>query len=128
MTYLKTGTKQQCIDKAKELLDIMAPGGRYYFDFDKSLISIDSANIENYTAVTRYMAENSYYNNAGADAASDGNAGRKFIDVGEIRPFRSKYYKTWDEYKAKHPEINPELEPIIAEKLQVYEEMLFMFF
>ncbi len=128
MTYLKTGTRQQCIDKAKELLDIMAPGGRYYFDFDKSLISIDSANIGNYTAVTRYIAENSYYSNAGTAAAGDGNAGKKFIDVGEIRPFRSKYYKTWDEYKAKHPKIAPELEPIIAEKLQIYEEMLFMFF
>jgi len=128
MTYLKTATKQECVDKAKELLDIMAPGGRYYFDFDKSLISIDSANIENYTAVTRYIAENSYYNNAGEPLASDANKGKKFVDTGEIKAFKSKYYQTWEEYKEKHPNISPELEPIIAQKLQMYEEMLFTFF
>ncbi|TZE80617.1 uroporphyrinogen decarboxylase family protein [Calorimonas adulescens] len=128
MTYLKTATKQQCIDKAKELLDIMAPGGRYYFDFDKSLISLDTANVENYEAVTRYVAENSYYSNAGEPADCDENAGKKFIETGDIKPFKSKYYKTWEEYKAEHPEIPADLEPVIAQKLQMYEEMFFMLF
>ncbi|WP_238142609.1 hypothetical protein [Tepidanaerobacter syntrophicus] len=92
------------------------------------MISIDSANIENYTAVTRYIAENSYYNNAGEPLASDANKGKKFVDTGEIKAFKSKYYQTWEEYKEKHPNISPELEPIIAQKLQMYEEMLFTFF
>ena len=30
ITLLGTGTKEQCIDKAKELLDILAPGGNYF--------------------------------------------------------------------------------------------------
>jgi hypothetical protein len=48
---LQTGTKQQCIDKAKELIDILAPGGKYFFDFDKNIITVDSVNIHNLHAV-----------------------------------------------------------------------------
>lgn len=39
----------------------------------------------------------------------------------------SKYYKTWEEYKAEHPEIDPKQEDVMAAKLQSYEERLFGF-
>lgn len=58
---LKTGTKQQCIDKAKELVDILAPGGRYFFDFDKIPLTVDSVNVENVQAVLEYIATNTNY-------------------------------------------------------------------
>jgi Uroporphyrinogen decarboxylase (URO-D) len=58
---LKTGTKEQCIDKAKEILDIMAPGGKYYFSFDKVIITADSVNIDTLQAVLQYVAENGKY-------------------------------------------------------------------
>lgn len=61
ITLLKTGTKQQCIDKAKELIDILAPGGKYYFGFDKAIITADSVNLENIKAVLEYVSENAYY-------------------------------------------------------------------
>lgn len=61
VTLLKTGTKQQCIDKAKELLDILAPGGRYFFDFDKAPITLDSINVDNARAVLEYVAANADY-------------------------------------------------------------------
>lgn len=61
LSLLKTGTKQQCIDKAKELIDILAPGGRYYFTFDKVIITLDSTNVENTRAVLEYVAENANY-------------------------------------------------------------------
>lgn len=61
LTLLKTGTKQECIDKAKELIDILAPGGKYIFNFDKSIITADSVNIENVQAVLQYVAENANY-------------------------------------------------------------------
>ena len=47
ISLLKTGTKEQCIDKAKELLDILAPGGNYIFNFDKDIISLNSVNPDN---------------------------------------------------------------------------------
>lgn len=61
ISLLKTGTKEQCIDKAKELIDILAPGGRYFFGFDKSPITLDSVNVDNYRAVLEYVAANGKY-------------------------------------------------------------------
>jgi hypothetical protein len=61
ISLLKTGTKQQCIDKAKELIDTLAPGGNYFFGFDKSPITADSVNIENTKAVLEYVANNANY-------------------------------------------------------------------
>lgn len=61
ISLLKTGTKQQCIDKAKELLDILAPGGRYFFDFDKVPVTLDSINVDNARAVLDYVAANANY-------------------------------------------------------------------
>ena len=43
---LKTGTVEQCVDKAKEILDILAPGGRYFFNFDKAPLTFDTAKPE----------------------------------------------------------------------------------
>ncbi|AKL94767.1 hypothetical protein CACET_c13020 [Clostridium aceticum] len=39
----------------------------------------------------------------------------------------SKYYKTWEEYKAACPEINEALEAAMAPKVQKYEDALFNF-
>ncbi|KNZ68850.1 hypothetical protein Tfer_2620 [Thermincola ferriacetica] len=61
LTLLKTGTKQECIDKAKELIDILAPGGGYIFSFDKVLITQDGLNVDNLKAVWEYVASNSNY-------------------------------------------------------------------
>lgn len=58
---IKTGTKLQCIDKVKELLDILAPGGKYIFSFDKILLTADSINIKNMQAVLEYVATNANY-------------------------------------------------------------------
>jgi uroporphyrinogen-III decarboxylase len=60
LTLLKTGTKEQCVDKAKELVEILAPGGKYYFGFDKSIITLDSVNVENLQAVLDYVAQCKY--------------------------------------------------------------------
>ncbi|MGB9792926.1 MAG: uroporphyrinogen decarboxylase, partial [Thermacetogeniaceae bacterium] len=63
ITLLQTGTKQQCIDKAKELLDILAPTGKFWFQADKSIISADKEGkiAENMRAVLEYVMENGSY-------------------------------------------------------------------
>lgn len=61
IALLKTGTKEQCIDKAKELIDILAPGGKYVFDFDKVPLTMDSINVENLQAVLEYVGTNANY-------------------------------------------------------------------
>ena len=39
----------------------------------------------------------------------------------------SKYYKTWDEYKKEHPELEGRPEHAIAPKIQKYEDVMFNF-
>ncbi len=39
----------------------------------------------------------------------------------------SKYYQTWEEYKAENPEITEKQEQAMAPKMQTYDEMLFSF-
>jgi len=126
LTYLKTANKEQCIDKAKELLDILAPGGRYIFEFDKSPVSVDSVNVENYAAVLKYVAENANYGNTRESAATEEKLFEKPVaGSGDIPEFLSRYYQSWNKYKQSHPGIDPELEEVIASKLQSYEDMLF---
>lgn len=39
----------------------------------------------------------------------------------------TKYYKTWEEYLAEHPEIDEKQARAMAPKMQGYEEMMFGF-
>lgn len=39
----------------------------------------------------------------------------------------TKYYKTWPEYMAEHPEMSEEEAKVAAPRLQSYEEMMFGF-
>ncbi|WP_246169675.1 uroporphyrinogen decarboxylase family protein [Alkalibaculum sporogenes] len=61
LTLLARGTKQECIDKAKEIVDILAPGGNYIFTFDKVAINIKDANPENIIAVNEFVKEYGVY-------------------------------------------------------------------
>lgn len=123
ITLIKTGTKQQCIDKAKELIDILAPGGNYYFNFDKGPLMLGDINIDNYLATLEYVRDNTRYDNAGQKSTTYEHCeGAKHYDVPK---FESKYYITWDKFKADHPEIDPRFEDIIKPQVQATEEMLF---
>lgn len=63
ITLLQTGTKQQCVDKAKELMDVLAPGGKYWFQADKSVINFEAKGpvADNMRAVLEYVHENGTY-------------------------------------------------------------------
>lgn len=60
-SLLQIGTKEQVIDTAKEYLDILAPGGHYYFEFDKSAIVCQGNTKENMVALSNYLHENAVY-------------------------------------------------------------------
>ena len=57
LILLQTGTKEQCLDKARELLDILAPGGRYIFGCDKNPLTMeeDGLEAENYKAFLEFV-------------------------------------------------------------------------
>lgn len=61
LELLSMGTKQQVIDKAKECLDTLAPGGGYIFSTDKVLMSPNDAKAENLIAACEYIHENGKY-------------------------------------------------------------------
>ncbi|WP_392886876.1 uroporphyrinogen decarboxylase family protein [Eubacterium limosum] len=61
LSLLRLGTEQECIDKAKECLDLYAPGGNYVFSTDMNLLSLEDAKPENLKAVCQYVHENGKY-------------------------------------------------------------------
>ncbi|MCR3923297.1 MAG: hypothetical protein NUK65_12415, partial [Firmicutes bacterium] len=91
MTLLGSATKEQCIDKAKELLDIMAPGGNYIFILDKWALNLKDINPENYTAVLEYVRDNGKYSNAGEVVTTD----KKEDSI-------EKYSHLYPEFKSKY--------------------------
>ncbi|MBF7097514.1 uroporphyrinogen decarboxylase family protein [Alkalibacter mobilis] len=61
ISLLARGTKQQCIDKAKECLDTLAPGGNYIFSVDMVLMAKTDALPENVISTFQYVHENGKY-------------------------------------------------------------------
>lgn len=125
ITYLKTATKQQCIDKAKALIDIMAPGGNYWFNFDKSPYSLNTVNPENYLAVLEYVRDNGTYANAGEKVWTKPKEDSIDHVLKDIPEFKSKYYTPYSEFKKTNPAPREDLDDIVGQKMQQYEDMLF---
>jgi hypothetical protein len=122
LTLLKTGTKQQCVDKAKELIDILAPGGKYIFSFDKVIITASSINVENLKAVTEYVRDNAKYSNAGETAG----LGFKQEDykVTPCNKIESRYLTTAEQYKAE----NTLLTDAACAKMRGFDDSMLDFF
>lgn len=121
LTYLKTHTKQECIDLAKKYLDDLAPGGKYIFSFDKSPLSIKDINMDNLKSVMDTVKEYGVYSNPGEQS---GDIYRKEDYTAQTsRTLESKYYRTWEQYKEEHPTVSD----FAAEKLQGLEELMFTY-
>ncbi|NLN98594.1 MAG: uroporphyrinogen decarboxylase [Eubacteriaceae bacterium] len=123
ITLLKTGTKTECVDKAKELVDILAPGGKYLFSFDKVIISAGSINLENLNAVTEYVRDHTQYSNAGEVAGIAFNK-EDYADYADGMPdLNSRYYTTAEEYQRENNMLTPEA----SHKLQSFDDKMFEF-
>jgi len=128
VTYLKSKSKQECIDKAKELIDIMAPGGNYQFQFDKQALSLSDIDVENYKAVINYVLENGKYSNAGEKASGDFD----FINFQDtVKPylkdypvFKSKYDLPFEEFIKDYPVPAERALPIMKQKYEHFLNML----
>jgi hypothetical protein len=60
-TITLTKSKEDCIDEVKRLIDVCAPGGNYYFTFDKGVLDIKSVNVPKLQAVLEWVATNTNY-------------------------------------------------------------------
>ena len=124
LTLLKNGTKQQCIDKAKELIDILAPGGNYMFDFDKHTLNIEDINPENYIAVLEYCIENGKYDNAGQKSTSYvfEDTVEKYSD--QYPEFKSKYIVSFDDFIKEYPPADDRAIPYMRAAYEKYTAMV----
>ncbi|NLZ92757.1 MAG: uroporphyrinogen decarboxylase [Firmicutes bacterium] len=109
--YLTTLTKAEIIDKTKEWLDIMAPGGQYSFGFDKSPLVFNDVNLENLKAVVETVLEYGVYDNPGTPTGEIFN--KEDYTHSEYVPFKSRIYKTWEQYKEEHPFTPENAKPIV---------------
>ncbi|MFZ7121204.1 MAG: uroporphyrinogen decarboxylase [Eubacteriaceae bacterium] len=121
LSTLTNCTKQECVDKTKEFIDIMAPGGKFIFSFDKSPLVFSDINIENLIAVCETVRDYGVYDNAGQTAGLQFN--KDDYTHSKIVPFESKYYRTWDQYK----ELNPETPESAKNTVIGYEDSIVNF-
>lgn len=124
LTLLGRASKEKCIDKAKELLDILAPGGNYFFIFDKSALNPRDINPENYVAVLEYVKENSKYDNAGelVTTAKREDSVQKFTHL--YPEFNSKYIISFDDFKKEYPPVDARVEPLMRAAYEKYTNLI----
>jgi uroporphyrinogen-III decarboxylase len=60
-TITLTRSKEECIDEVKRMVDVCAPGGNFYFGFDKSIIDIKSIDVPKLQAVLDWVYANTDY-------------------------------------------------------------------
>lgn len=123
VTMLKSHTKEQCVDKAKELIDILAPGGKYVFNVDKKPLTLTDVNVDNLCAVMECVRDYGAYTNHGESCGPEFDKEDYKVDPSASRKLDSKYYLTGEKYQAQHPEVSDCGE----QKLQGFEEKLFDF-
>lgn len=124
INLMKTGTKQECLDKAKEILDIMMPGGGYTFGLDKAPFILQDVNLENYNAVAEFVRDYAVYPNAGESFGTPLNSEGFTFDANITKPLESKWLFNWDEFKSKYPYTPDESK----EKFQSLDDSLFRFY
>ena len=60
-TITLTKSKEECIDVVKRMLDVCAPGGHFFFTFDRGVIDVKSINVPVLQAVLEWVANNTNY-------------------------------------------------------------------
>jgi hypothetical protein len=113
LQHLTKCTKSEIVDKTKEWLDIMAPGGQYIFSFDKSPLTHADINIENLIAVCDTVREYGVYSNPGTPS---GEVFEKNDYTHSVVPgFASKYYTPWENYISEFPYTPDAAKPLVTQ-------------
>ena len=60
-TITLTRSKEDCIDEAKRLIDVCAPGGKFFFTFDRGIMDIKSVDVSKLQAVLEWVSVNTNY-------------------------------------------------------------------
>ncbi|MCL1912530.1 MAG: uroporphyrinogen decarboxylase [Eubacteriaceae bacterium] len=114
IVLLRNGTKEQVVDKAKEIVDALAPGGNYFFRFDKSALNSSDINPENYHALYDYLEANAKYDNAGQQVSSTPKEDTITKGLADKYPkLQSKYLVDFEDFKKVYPPAAESAEPLM---------------
>ena len=94
--YLKNYSVEEACDKAKEVLDICAPGGQYVFGVDKSILR---GNEIDWNKVQPFLDCVHEYGKYGSEAGKpSGHRDAQIVipEFDDIKPFVSEYYQPLD--------------------------------
>lgn len=103
LNYIRYKTKQECIDKAKEICDIMMPGGGWMYGYDKLPLMANDINFENLCAVHEFVRDYAVYDNPGESFGQKLNSENFDFDSSRIIPIKSKYTFDLDKLSKKYP-------------------------
>ncbi|MCL1912533.1 MAG: uroporphyrinogen decarboxylase [Eubacteriaceae bacterium] len=120
--HLTKCTVDEAIDKTKEWLDIMAPGGQYIFGLNKGILAASDVNLDNMEAICTTVLNEGVYANAGQ--ATGELFDKDDYSHSEFVPFVSRAYQTFEEYCELHPNTAPEARPFV----EASEFTIFRFF
>lgn len=124
LNTVKTGTKKECVDKAKELMEIMLPGCGYVFDFDKVPLTLADINLDNYVALGEYFRDSAVYFDAGARYGMGTNTERFEKDSSiEIIPQSENDFN-----KAIYATENVSTPDFALERLEKYDKAFYKFY
>ena len=101
LSTMRTCNKQQCIDKTKEFLDIMMPGGKFVFSFDKSALTLEDVDLDKLIAICDTVRTHGVYDNPGEPAGDVFN--KDDYQHSDVPAFNSKYYRTFEDYVKEFP-------------------------
>lgn len=124
ISLIDTGSAQQVTDKAKELLDIMMPGGGYTFSFDKGTNVHNTINLDNLNLLAEYLRDHAVYENAGQPFGKALNSEGFTCDKAALLKTGSRYDFDWESFHANNPN-TPEFAKVRFEKY--YDQMFSQF-
>lgn len=128
ISLLKSGTKEQCVDKAKEIIDIMGCGGNFYFRFDKPTLHKEDVDAENYKAVMDYVL-NQKYDNAGEKVSDTVKAYTiQAYNPDEYPAFKSKYIESYESFTEGYDGFPECAQSMLKEKFDLYNSKIIRFF
>lgn len=112
------------MDKAKEIMNITAPSGNYFFRFDKAVLDTNDLNPENYTAVMDYVLENGQYSNAGDTISSEKKEDTIIKGIADKHPkFSSSYIVEFEEWIKDYPPADERAIPLMKAAYAKYTKM-----
>lgn len=104
LSMVKYATKQECIDKAKEIMDDTMDGGGILFGFDKGNFTVNDINLENYAAILNTVRDYGIYQNSGQQGCvAPLNTENFELETTREDLIKSKYTFSWEEFKKNNP-------------------------